>query len=187
MSKDGNRNPDCPPPAAPPPVGVRRDGSEPYEGIQNEQLWRAGETDSRGIIDATRKPGLYRLTLSGSNVEISLRYGTNATLLLTALRPPIAVTIPGQCGVSAKPISGGDGASISATLVRVTASSTPNLRRKRSTAGAIAPEVAAFFTLEPCSITIDGVNYPVVPAFTRIPLIQPSLLVSGSGFEEFDP
>jgi hypothetical protein len=186
MSTDGNRNPDSPPPAAPPPVGSRRDGSEPYEGIQNEQLWTASELDSRGIIDGSRKPGLYRLTLIGRNVECSIRYGTNATLLLTGVRTPVVMTIPGQVGVSAKPLGGG-GAEVSATLVRVTASSEQHCRRKRSDPGAFEPAVVSFYTLEACSITIDGTNYAAVPAFTRVPLIQPSSLVSGSGFEEFDP
>jgi len=186
MSKDGNRNPDSPPPALPPPVGSRRDGSEPYEGTQNEQLWSSTETDSRGIIDGTRKPGLYRLTLVGKNVECSIRYGTNATLQITGVRPPCIITVPGQIGVSAKPLGAG-GAEVSATLVRVTASSAQSCRRRRSTAGAFDPGVAFFYTLEACSLIIDGQAYPAVPAFTRIPLIQPSSLVSGSGFEEFDP
>lgn len=186
MSKDGNRNPDSPQPALPPPVGSRRDGSEAYEGIQNEQLWTATETDSRGILDGSRKAGLYRLTLVGRNVECSIRYGTNATLLLTGVRTPVVMTIPGQVGVSAKPLGAG-GAEVSATLVRVTASSAQNCRRRRAAAGSFDPGVVSFFTLEVCSLTIDGQLYAAVPAFTRIPLIQPSSLVSGSGFEEFDP
>jgi len=193
MSKDGNRNPDSPRPDMVPPAGIparppppRRDGSEPFEGIQNEQLWTASEVDSRGILDGSRKPGLYRLTLTGRNVECSIRYGTNATLLLTGVRTPVVMTVPGQVGVSAKPLGAG-GAEISATLVRVTASSEQACRRRRTTAGTFDPGVVSFFTLEACSLTIDGQVYAAVPAFTRIPLIQPSSLNTGSGFEEFDP
>lgn len=186
MSKDGNRNPDSPPPALPPPAASARAGGEPYEGIQNEQEWSATEIDQRGIVDASRKPGLYRLTLTGRNVECSIRYGTNATLLLTKMRPPLTMTLPGNVGVSARPLGTG-GAAIAATLVRVTGSSTPNARRYRDDVGAIDPEVVAFFTLEISAFTIDGNAVAAVPAFTRVPLIQPATLVSGSGFEEFDP
>lgn len=185
MSKDGNRNPDSPPPAAPPPVDSARSGGERYEGTQNEQEWRAGEVDQRGIIDATRKAGLYRLTLVGRNVSCNIRYGTNATLDLVGMRTPLVLTLPGQVGVSAKPLSDA-GAAVSATLVRVTAASSQQALRYRNTAGAFDPAVAAFFTLEACSVTIDGHAYAAVPAFTRIPLIQPATFVSGSGFEEFD-
>jgi hypothetical protein len=185
MSRDGNRNPDSPQPAAPPPAALPRSGGEPYEGTQNEQLWVAGEVDQRGIIDASRKSSLYRLTLIGRNVAATIRYGTNATLLLTGMRTPLVLTLPGQVGVSAKPLSG-DGAEISATLVRVTAASAQVGRRFRNTAGTFDPEVVAFYTLEACSITIDGHAYAAVPAFTRVPLIQPATFVSGSGLEEFD-
>lgn len=186
MSKDGNRNPDSPPPALPPPANSARAGGEQYEGIQNEQEWTGSDVDQRGIVDASRKPGLYRLTLIGRNVECSIRYGTNATLLLTKMRPPLSLTLPGNVGVSARPLGEG-GAAIAATLVRVTASSTPNARRYRAAAGAIDPEVVSFFTLAVSAFTIDGNAVAAVPAFTRIPLIQPATLVSGSGFEEFDP
>lgn len=186
MATGGNRNPDSPPPAQPPPAGSARSGGEPYEGTQNEQAWKADEDDSRGIIDGVRKPGLYRLTLVGRNVEASIRYGTNATLLLTGMRTPLVLTLPGNVGVSAKPINSIQPAEIAATLVRVTASSTQQGRRKRTAAGVFDPGVCSFYTLEACSITIDGTNYATVPAFTRLPLIQPASLVSGSGFEEFD-
>ncbi len=185
MAAGGNRNPDSPPPAVMPPAGSSRSGGEPYEGTQNEQEWKAGEVDQRGIIDGVRKGGLYRLTLVGVNVSCTLRYGTNATLELYGMRTPLILTLPGNIGVSAKPLSDA-GASISATLVRVTASSAQQGRRYRKDAGAFDPGVSSFFTYELCSMVIDGNPYPNVPAFTRIPLIQPAILVSGSGLEEFD-
>lgn len=185
MAAGGNRNPDSPPPALTPPEGSSRSGGEPYEGTQNEQAWKPGEVDQRGIIDGTRKAGLYRLTLVGVNVSCSIRYGTNATLELTGMRTPLVLTLPGNVGVSAKPLSDA-GAELSATLVRVTASSTQQARRYRNTAGLFDPGVTSFFTLEACSMTIDGHAYAAVPAFTRIPLIQPATLVAGSGLEEFD-
>jgi hypothetical protein len=185
MATGGNRNPDSPPPAQPPPAAMPRSGGEPYEGIQNEQEWKPGEVDKRGIIDATRKNGLYRLTLVGVNVSCFIRYGTNATLELPAMRTPLVLTLPGQVGVTAAPLSDA-GASMSATLVRVTASSLQQGRRYRRDAGAFDPGVTSFYTLEACSITIDGNNYAAVPAFTRLPLVQPAALVTGSGYEEFD-
>jgi hypothetical protein len=186
MSRDGNRNPDSPPPGFSPALGSPRTGGEAYEGTQNEQVWAAGQTDRRGIIDATRKAGLYRLTLLGHNVLCNVRYGTNATLQLVNLRAPVVLTLPGQVGVSCQPIDGA-GAAISATLVRVTAASIQHARRRLAGAVAINEAAVSFFTLEACSLTIDGQNYPAVPAFTRVPLIQPAALVTGSGFEEFDP
>lgn len=186
MSTGGNRNPDSPRPAAPPPAGMPRSGGEAYEGTQNEQIWTPGLVDQRGIVDGMRKAGLYRLTLIGVNVSCGIRYGTNATLYLAAMRPPIVLTLPGQVSVSARPLSDA-GASISATLVRVTASSAQLGRRFRNVAGVFDPEVVSFYTLEACSMTIDGHAYAAVPAFTRVPLIQPSALVSGSGLEEIDP
>lgn len=186
MSVGGNRNPDSPQPAAPPPWrAAANTGGEPSEGTQNEQQWRAGETDLRGIVDGSRKAGLYRLTLLGRNVSVSLRYGTEATINLTGLRLPIVLTVPGNVGVSAVPLDGA-GAEISATLVRVTAPGTQHARRLVKVAATLHPAAVSFFTMAACSITIDGTNYPAVPAFTRIPLLQPAALVTGSGFEEFD-
>jgi hypothetical protein len=178
-------------------------------GTQSRVIWNPGEADPRGVCDALKAPFLWRFSAFG-RVLISISYGTQGTREVIQLRTPLVITIPGQFSATATPLDA-KGAVCAVTLTAATAGARSVARRFVSaTSPTVAPLAAVqalpnnggpghgggkpialdddasfFFPLTCSTLTIAGVAVQA-SAFQIVPLVAGAMLMSGSGFQEFE-
>lgn len=156
----------------------------PIYGTQVYHRWQPGETDERQVLDALKTSALWRVSVFG-RVFVRVTYGTNFTRQLL-LRAPVVMTAPGQLNLVAYPIDGA-GASCEVTLTQATADKTNVARLLVSGPNApLSPSAVQFVALTASQLTIAGIA-TAVPALSTVPLVPDSVLVSGDGFQEFEP
>lgn len=162
-----------------PPVG---DMGAEY-GIQSFRVWSPGETDQRQVLDVRKADALWRVSIAG-NVTVAISYGTSHNRALLALQAPVVITIPGQMTVEATPRDD-DGTTCVVTLTQATAGALAQARKYIDAAGALDPDAVRFVARVASVVTISGAAWNV-PALSSVPLVTGSVLVSGSGFQEFE-
>jgi hypothetical protein len=174
------------PPAAPPPAGMPHEAGPSY-GIQSLRSWDAGDVGAKEIAEAGRAVFLWRLSVFGA-VDVDLTYGTKMNRALTGLRAPVVLTIPGQFVALARPFNAEHtGVTCEVTLTQASGSARSQARNfiDQATGGALDPSAVSFVALTASQLNISGavVN---VPALSSVPLVSGAVLVSGSGFQEFE-
>lgn len=155
-------------------------------GTQQRATWKAGDRRPRQVCDALKPQALWRLSIFG-RVDVTIAYGTQANRAIELVRAPVVLTIPGQFTATAAPIDG-DGATCVVSLTQATAGAR-SVARKLADAGggAVALDEGAidFWALTASTLTISGVAV-AVPALAIVPLVAGSVLLTGSGFQEFE-
>lgn len=175
-------------PAWPQPGNTRGvvGNSGPQYGTQQSHVWRNGETNAVQVLDTIRAEALWRISVFG-RVLVTILYGTSKARSITDLQAPVVITVPGQALVTVRPRDD-QGTSCIVTLTKATAGALANARKFiDDSAGSLAFDEGAvrFYALEASSLLVAGLAV-AVPAFTSVPLVAGSGLVSGSGFQEFE-
>jgi hypothetical protein len=158
----------------------------PEYGIQQAHVWRAGDTKPRDVIDVVKADWLWRFSVFG-RVLVDVLYGTRKARAIVALQAPVVLTVPGQLLVTVTPRDD-DGTSCVVSLTPVTASGISQARSFIDDSGgavSFAEGACRFFALSASALTIAGVAV-AVPALAAVPLTAGSVLVTGSGFQEFE-
>lgn len=157
-------------------------------GYQAAEQWpAAGQREQRSLASALLAPNLWRVTVLGTNVLVTLRYGTQKAQFLRNLRTPVRVVVPGFCDVDAVPLADGD-AEASCTITAVSSGlGEEDARLVISGAQAIPPNAVRYRALTASVVSIGGVVACNLTATQSIPLIAGSSLTSGDGYLEFDP
>lgn len=174
-------------PAAPLPPGAPVGNTGPQYGTQQSHVWRPGETTPRDVIDVMKNNSLWRFSVFG-RVLVDVLYGTSKARSIMGLQAPVVLNVPGQLVVKVTPRDD-QGTSCVVTLTESTAGSATQARAFiDDSGGAVAFDEGAcrFFALSASALTIAGVAV-AVPALAIVPLTAGSGLVSGSGFQEFEP
>jgi hypothetical protein len=173
------------PPAAPypprPPVG---DMGKEY-GIQQFGRWAAGDVTPKQLIDVRRADLLWRISCFGP-VVFTLAYGTTKKREIADLQSPLIITVPGQLSLTATPLAHPDSdVSCIVTLTEASAGALSNARKYTDTVGALDAGAVRFVALEATSLNVAG-QVVVLATSQFVPLVAGSVLVSGSGFQEFE-
>lgn len=183
-------------PGSPPPwdPGPSRSGFPQHDvgkrhGFQADHKWPAvGQREQRQLLSAELAVRLWRVTVTGVNVTVTLRYGTQASLVLSGLRPPLRIVVPGQVELYATPDTPDVYAEAQATLTPVSSGLGEQDCRYLITGAQDIPANAVRFRATAASVvSIGGLSNCVLASTQAIPLIERSTLVSGSGYLEFDP
>jgi hypothetical protein len=163
-------------------VGVRH-------GFQASERWpAAGQREQRQLLSAELAVCLWRVTVIGSNVTVSLRYGTKASLVLEGLQPPLRIVVPGLVELYATPVTPDVDAEAHATLTPAHSGIGEADARIFITGAQNIPANAVRFRATAAStVSIGGLSACVLTATQVIPLIEGSSLTAGSGYLEFDP
>lgn len=173
-------------PAVPPPAAALNANGPSY-GIQSRREWAAGEVDERDVVDTIKGASLWRFSAFG-NVTISIIYGTETSRQFLSLQAPVVMTIPGQFSARAKP-RGEEGASCTIALTQATAGARAHARKLIVGPGggglAFDDDAVTYTALTASTLTISGVA-TAVPALSTVPLVTGSVLITGSGFQEFE-
>ncbi len=155
-------------------------------GTQSRATWAAGDTVAKQVCDALKPASLWRFSAFG-NVLLSIDYGTLANRRILNLRAPLVMTIPGQFTATATPVNS-EGAECRVTLTQATAGARSIARVfVDAGAGTVALDEGAtdYWALVASTLTIAGVAV-AVPALSIVPLVTGSVLLTGSGFQEFE-
>jgi hypothetical protein len=172
------------PAVAPPPPALDNTGK--VYGIQARHTWTAGQTDERQVIDIPRGEFLWRISIFG-RVRVRVDYGTKANRHLLNLLAPVVMGIPGQCTVRAVPLDS-EGAEVDATLTLATGTAQAQARNVVDATLAAVPfelDAVRFVALSASTASISGLLV-AVPALATVPLVAGSVLLTGSGFQEFE-
>lgn len=151
-------------------------------GIQSQRVWAAGDNDSKLLIDAMRSEFLWRASVHGENLVLSLSYGTLATVMLEGLRLPFVGFIPGQVQLTATKLDPG-----AAAIARVTlTAATGGLSTVRMFVGVqtLPASASSFTALAAATLTVAGVGPIAVPVGATLPLVAPAAVTAGSGIVE---
>lgn len=180
--------PDRRPPAVaavPPPLGSVGDTGVIY-GTQQLAVWNPGDVGPRQVCDALKANALWRFSVFG-RVLVSIVYGTQGTRKILQLRAPVVLTIPGQFTATATPLDE-QGVQCEVTLTQATAGARAIARDVVNAGGGavnLSPDAVDFFALTASTLTIAGLAV-AVPALQIVPLVAGSVLLTGSGFQEFE-
>jgi hypothetical protein len=179
------------PPISPPPANAPHSGSVgEAHGLQSKRIWVAGAVDERQIIDAVRALSLWRVSVFG-DVLVRVDYGTGMKGgNFVALRTPLVMTIPGQAQLYAQPRDPEHTGVICKVTITPATAGARSQARKVLNAGAgpalaFDDDAVSFFALTASALTISGLAV-AVPALSAVPLVQGSVLNTGSGFQEFE-
>lgn len=189
---NGPRNPSNPiqqPPGSQPSGGS---GAGYVHGIGQSQTWKAGESDSRPVLDTVRADCLWRVEVFGTNVTLTVTWGTIKQIQLNDVQCPFAMSMPGQCTIYAKPVKV-DGLYVGGeVLCAVTPVSSPGTQFARVLVSGAQPlprEAMRFTSLVAGSTVLLGSSAfgPVtVDKFETVDLIAGSKLTNGTGYLEFE-
>lgn len=186
----GNQNPRNVPPALP----LGNQGSVGYvHGLQSSETWAAGLTDERQICDQLLAEKMWRVSVFGHAVSISVLFGTSRQHQINDLRVPFRMCVPGQLVIYAKPIPTGAGPAYTGSSVMVTC--TPVNSAHESDARyliqgnnlPLPDDAARFRATSPSVVSLGGSISVNLLATQWMPLIERSVLVSGDGYVEFEP
>lgn len=158
----------------------------PQYGIQQAHKWALNDVRSIQVLDTLKTESLWRISVFG-RVFVSILYGTSRARTITDLMAPVVITVPGQALVTVRPRDN-QGTTCIVNLTKATAGALAIARKYVDDSGgsiAFDPDAVRFFSLAASSLTIAGVVV-AVPAFTTVPLVAGSGLISGSGFQEFE-
>ncbi len=156
-------------------------------GIHQFSVWAAGETDVRQVLDVRRAESLWRVSIFG-RLLLTINYGTVHNREILQLQAPLVITFPGQLTVNAQPLDD-EGAQCVVTLTQATAGGASQARKSvDSTGGTVALDEGAvrYVALTASTLTISGITPVAVPALSTVPLVSGSVLLTGSGFQEFE-
>lgn len=165
----------------------------PTAGVQSSQEWTSTQSDSRPILSMMRAPHLWRVTVYGSNVKLTICYGTSKNKRLVDILTPCRVVLPGSVDIYAAPIIGdlGSAGSAHVTCTPVTSGSSDSECRKFAVVGAIEDDAVRFVALEASHVRVGNLNEPnitvAVAALQSVSLVAGSALIDGGGFLEFEP
>jgi hypothetical protein len=180
-----------------PRTAVPWTGPQPHDagvthGLQALFEWEPGDNDVKPVADARLADHMWRVSIIGA-VKLRLVYGTKANLELDGLETPLVMNIPGQLAFYAEPLDQTDERTDTVecrvTLTPVTQGCCQTARQLLSNTSLnplTLDPASSFFTLESSELNIRSVDV-TVPAFTRVPLISGSFLISGVGFAEYEP
>ncbi len=162
---------------------LNQDAETLHFGIQSgTHVWDTGDMKSIALVDTLVTDAAWRVSVIGENIRLLIRYGTYASLAIELADLPAEFDVPGKCTVVATPISSEGGARASATLTKVTRAELKP-RRLFTVAGALPDAASKFTALVAATLTVRGVAV-AVPALGVVPLVHPSVLVTGSGICE---
>lgn len=183
MGVPGPQVPIPSPPAA--PQARSGDAGTPY-GWQQSRTIPAGDEREQQAIDEVNAEYMWRFSVFG-RVLVRVVYGTLATREFVDLQAPVIMNVPGKLAVyvrSADPQSA-QVFSVTCTKSAGNSSCCSQARRLVDSAGALSDDAVRFFALVASVLTVGGqaVN---VAAGQSVPLVAPSSLTSGAGFEEFE-
>ena len=187
-------------PVSVPPWDPPKEGSSnlPFYGEQSIAKWapplpgHALDAKEKQIIDTGQPtPYLWRVSIFGEGILLRIVYGSRATLArLDAVRTPFVGTFPGKVTIYARPLNPEVPAAVTATPTLTMASAGRSEMRALidATGGAVAfhADAVRFIALQASTATIAGVAVAVA-ALATVPLVAGSTLLTGVGFQEFEP
>lgn len=185
------------PPWDPPPQGT---SNLPFYGEQRTAKWAppaagyALDAKEKEIVDmAEPTPYLWRVSAFGAGVYLRIVYGTRATLAtLDFVRTPFVGNFPGRVTIYARPIDPTleSGAVTCTPTVTQASAGRSELRALIDASGgnvAFHPDAVRFVALLASTATIAGVTPVAIAALSTVPLVAGATLLTGVGFQEFEP
>jgi len=168
-------------------------GTTPYNadslGLQASEVWLAGESDERQLLDAVLCPaGEWRVSVVG-DVTLAAYWGSKGNKRIVSMDAPMMASFPGQVTITAKPRTGAGATAIATISPACTGYRTDFRRFVVHPGGAPIPlePIWAFYQALTASVlTVRGTAVNV-PALARFPLITGTSLDSGAGYLEFTP
>ena len=186
-------------PGSAPPASVYPSSGQlgAQAGIQAKASWAAGETDERQLLSCMRAPHLWRVTLHGENILWRVSWGTSSNLVVINVQAPARFVVPGSCDVYAKPASFYEqpvAAHAEVTCTPTTSGTEAFMRALVSTPIgppiALDPLAARFVALVASVVAVGpgltAQNVNLLPN-ESVPITAGSILVTGIGFQEFEP
>lgn len=169
------------PPAS--PQARSGDAGTPY-GWQQSRTIAAGDEAEQHCIDEVNAEFMWRFSVFG-RVLVRVVYGTSQTREFVDLQAPVIMTIPGKLAVYVRSADPQSSQTFSVTCTKATGGARSQARRLVDAAGGLSDDAVSFFALVACVLTVGGqaVN---LAAGQSVPLVAPSSLTSGAGFEEFE-
>lgn len=172
--------------SGPPGEPVYRGNMGEVYGEQSSREIAIGDTNEHQCVDLVRAEFLWRVSVFGP-VLARLVYGTLQTREIRDLRTPLVMGVPGQCAIYVRALNPEAGARYSVTATKATGGARSVARRPLSGPNADFHPDAAFYTAITASSVTTGGLTATVPANITIPVVAGAVLVSGTGFEEFEP
>lgn len=184
MDRGNNPRPVSPAPWFAPHQG---DGGTPY-GFQGGRTIEQGDTKAQVAIDVQQAESLWRFSITGGDLLVDVTFGTLATRSIRNLRAPVVMTVPGKLTVEVRSNDTNAAQPYKATLTAATAGASQARRPVDAGGGPAVPldvDAARFTALAACTLTVGGLAVTLA-ASEVVPLIAPSVLLTGRGFEEFE-
>lgn len=147
-------------------------------GVQRRITHAAGEAKPAQLLEGGQCQLLWRVTAYGTNCTFRLSWGTYGNNLLTGLRSPLAVTLPGAFTLQAEPISS-DSAMAAVGAMSVASGGLSVARSLQTTLGVLSEyAVKATALAAGTTVTINGTAV-VLGANQSVDLTWPSALTVG--------
>lgn len=183
MGVPGPQVPIPSPPAA--PQAHAGDGGTPY-GWQQARTIAAGDATEYHVIDAgVNAESFWRFSVFG-RVLVRVVYGTSKTRELVDLQAPVVMAVPGKAAVYVRSADDENAVEFSVTLTKAFSCCLSQARRLVNVASSLSDDAVRFVALAATTLTVGGQAVSLT-AGQSVPLVAPSSLTAGAGFEEFDP
>jgi len=170
------------PPAS--PQARSGNGGTPY-GWQQSRTIPAGDAREQQAIDEVDAEFLWRFSVFG-RVLVRVVYGTTATREFVDLQAPVVMAVPGKLAVYVRSADTNSDQPFQVTCTKATGAARSQARRAITAAGPIDDDAASFTALVASTLTVAG-QAVILAAGQTVPLVAPSSLVAGAGFQEFEP
>jgi hypothetical protein len=169
------------PPAS--PQARAGDAGTPH-GWQQSRTIPAGDAREQPCIDEVNAEFLWRFSVFG-RVLVRVVYGTSSTREYVDLQAPVVMTVPGKLCVSVRAADPEEDTPFTVTCTPATGGARSQARRLVDSAVDFSDDAVSFVALVASTLTVGGQAVTLATG-QSVPLIAPSSLVSGAGFEEFE-
>lgn len=160
------------------------DGGTPY-GWQQSRTIPAGDAREMHVIDEVNAEFLWRFSVFG-RVLVRVVYGTSSTREFVDLQAPVVMAVPGKLAVYVRSADTQAEQPFQVTCTKATGAARSQARKLITVVGPLSDDAASFTALTAATLTVAG-QAVILTAGQTVPLVAPSSLVAGAGFQEFEP